>query len=214
MPRKTPQSIWNSIERFYDEHSEYVSEQGILFDKSKKTVFEDTFKDLYNDIKAHYMREDITQLDHHKQAAILVYSLLKNSVVSSTKSGDIIYGNNPREIRCQNDEKKIFVELERIALKSGLEYMANILNEHLSEIGEEPIGEYKLPTPISCDNDYYIVLIRQLFYDFHYGNISNPEVYILSLANVFYLIEYMNLKDKNINIEKLKNHMKTKNRIG
>lgn len=214
MPRKTPQSIWDSIENYYDTNSKYVEEHGVFFDKSKRDAFENTFIKLYNDIKAHYMRDDITQLDHHKQAAILVYSLLKNSVISSTKHKVIEYGNNPKEIRLPNGEKSIFVELEKIALKSGLEYMANTLNEHLISIGEQPIGEYHLPTPISCDNDYYIVLIRQMFYDFHYGNISNPEVYILSLANIFYLIEYMNLKERNVNVEKLKHDMKSSKNMG
>lgn len=211
MPRKTPKLIWASIAEYYRNNVAFTDENGIVFDENKEEAFVNTFVDLYERVKSHYMRNDVTDLDHHKQAAIIIYSLIKNSVIYSSNYKNVEYGNNPKQIKLPEGQEYIFIELEKIALKAGLEYMANALNDILRKVGsgEKQIVEYNLPEPISCDNSYFIVLVRQLFYDFHYGNISNDEVYILSLANTLYLIEYMNLIEKKIDISKLKKSIKS-----
>lgn len=208
MPKKTPEKIWESIKEYYDNHKAYVENNNIYFDFEKKKAFVDTFKDMYDKILSNYMRDGVSSLDHHKQTAIIIYSLIRNSVIVEKEKNNVDFGENPKEASSNNN--KIFVELESIALKAGLEYMLCMLNKLLREIGEDEIEVYDLPIPISCDNGYNIVLIRQLFYDFKYGNISNPEVYILSLANVLYLIEYISLINHSINIEALSIYVRSK----
>lgn len=207
MPSNTPKMIWSSIERYYDEHPNIVEENEIVLDKKKKNDFIKTFTNLYNQIKTNYMKDEVKELDHHKQAAILIYSAMANTIIYSTKHQNIKYGNSPKETRKLSGIQDVFIELEKIALKSGLEYMRQDLNKTLSNLKMQEISEYSFPTPMSCNNDYFLVLTRQLFYDFHYGKIDNPEVYILSLANVLFLIESITLIENGIDIKELKKHI-------
>ena len=204
MPKQTPILIWESIEKYYQKNKKYVCENQIVLDNKKKEEFVNTFIDLYNRIRKNYMQDNVDRLDHHKQTAIIIYSIIKNEIVYSENFKNVNYGKNPKDFFSLNNEQEVFIEPERIALEFGLTFMQNSLNEKLKEIGEKPIKDYKMPKPISCNKDYYVVLIRQLFFDFHYGNISNPEVFILSLANVLFLIEYLTLKENRIDTQKLK----------
>ncbi len=210
MPRKTPELIWESIKEYYLVRQSYASINGIKLDEEKKQKFIDTFVSLYCAIKTNYMQDSVKTLDHHKQAAIIIYSLISSSAITSTKYPHSDYKNNPKEANEQNPNLEVFVEPESVALKVGLEYMLGELNASLAATNQKKIDNYAFPIPLSCTNDYLVVLIRQLFYDFTYGNIVNPEVYVLSLANTLYLIEYINLLDNEIDVKELGKYVRLK----
>lgn len=174
----TPQYTWDSIADYYNTkiNGKYY---GVKFNYKNKDKFVEYFKAEYNNIMKDYMKNTVKTLDRHKQAAILIADIIENKVVYS---------------ELNDDENRIFIGTEQIALLFGLSFMRDSLNNILKQKHLKEIKEYSFPEPMSCKTTYFDVLTRDLYFQEH----NNNSVYILFLSHILFQIEYLTLKENGI----------------
>lgn len=180
----TPQYTWDSIADYYDTKIKRKY-YGVKFNSEKKNEFIEYFKTEYNNIMCNYMQSTVTTLDRHKQTAILISDIIENKV---------IYSENT------DNEKRIFIGTEQIALLFGLSFMRDKLNSALRQRHLKEIERYIFPEPMSCKTSYFDVLTRDLYFQKH----NNNSVYILFLSHILFQIEYWTLKENGIDPKILK----------
>lgn len=176
---------WEVIKQGYLEGRE--SYPALEFHEENFQAFEGNFEKRYNDIIKKFMRPDTKALDSHKQAAIITVSCLESKII-----------NHPLE-----DDNKISIVPQLIAVNAGLSYMADCLNEVLKrEKIEKKIDKYYLPVAMTCDTPYQEIMCRLLYYeqDGGYGISFN----VLELADRYFLLEYINLLQYGIEPSQLK----------
>lgn len=168
-------SIWKVIE----EVAEYYKEETHLkinISEDKKKQFALSFEKAYNNLEEKYMRSDVTALDRHKVAALIICTIIDEEIIKSLKG---------------NEDGIIFLGSEMIALSIGLSYMQKSLNNILTNLGLfKTITGYIMPTAMACKTDYFDILARNLYFaktDYQ----LNP----LDIADKLFLIEYLTLKD-------------------
>lgn len=179
--------IENAWKLMREESKKYTEiDPRFICDESKYKYFKEKFKKLYGEVKKEYMLPSVKNLDRHKVASIIIISLLEADVVSYK---DLESGS-------------IFIGAELIALKTGLAYLVEKLNEKLNERGiKKKIGEFKLPNTQSCDTSYIEVVCRNLYYTRRDYKL-NP----LDLAERLFLLEYIALSKDEIDPDVLKDY--------
>lgn len=156
------------------------------FDESKKDIFKDYFIDKYKKTKDDYMDPSVDFLDRHKVAALIIISILETHAIS--------YDNL--------NEDYVFIGAELMALKVGLAYMVEKLNEKLSSRGEvKKIEKVIFPNAQSCNTPYIEIMCRNLYYAKR-DYVFNP----LDLADRLFLVEYITLLSHGINPDILKDY--------
>ena len=147
------ENVWELVK----EESKRYTEDNVrfVFDESKYKDFKEAFKINYEKIKEKYMLPSVNNLDRHKVSAIIIISLLEVDAISYN---DLEQGS-------------IFIGAELLALKVGLAYLVEKLNEKLLEKGEKHIiQEFKLPNAQSCGTPYMEIMCRNLYYAKNYYN--------------------------------------------
>lgn len=176
--------IWSLTYQFADkicrEDENIVSND---LDESAR-IFGESFKNEYFSIINNNMKADVTTLDRHKVAAITAISIVKA---------------NPLTMKNNTNTKSKFVGNESLAINVALSYMLSDLNILLQQNNVERVEQYIMPEAWSCDTEYAMVLIRDLFY-----TKESKSYNALTLANNFFLLEYITLLSKGVNLEILK----------
>lgn len=183
------------MENFYEEVWQnvkiacgYAENEEIEFDEAKREVYENKCNELIAIVKK-YMNNSSEVLDRHKMAAILIIAIIK-----------------AEPLVCKNERNdSVFVANYVVAAEVGLSYMRELLNEMLEELGENLIDKYFFPDSWTCENGYFRVFYRNLFFtntNMEWG--LNP----LDIAEKLFLLEYITLLKRGINPEKL--NMKNK----
>lgn len=156
----------------------------IIFDTAQKDKFEDIFLKSYKNVLERYMDKSVKNLDRHKVAAIIIISLLEVKPISYVGL----------------DNSYIFIGNELTALKIGLAYMCEMLNEKLSKKGiTTKLEQFDFPNAQSCDTSYMNIMCRNLYYA-ETDYVLNP----LDLADRLFLIEYIALSKNGIDPDILK----------
>lgn len=173
--RKTIEFAWKSIrqecERFQKDDS------SIVFNESQYDTFSSLFREQYNSIMNRFMKET-TELDSHKQAAIITISALKAHIVEH-----------------EVDEGVISIVPQLIAINVGLSYMNDRLNENLTKKHIKEIAQYTLPIAVACDTPYIEIMSRILYYEQYEADM---DFNVMELADRYFLIEYINLMQHRI----------------
>lgn len=156
----------------------------VVYDKSKKEKFKSNFTLLYDQLSK-YMEDPTKPLDRHKVAAIIIISIIKSNILTSTG----------------NTKERIFVGNYILASEMGLSYMLAKLNEKLSD--NEKIDKYFFPEAFSCPTDYFDIFYRNLYYVNDNEDWSlNP----LDISERLFLLEYITVDKKGIDLNKLKEY--------
>lgn len=176
--------IWNLVKI----GAESVLNEDIELNKDAYDIFSNEFKSSYDDILTQYMSDDVTALDRHKVAAIIIISLIKAG---------------PLRINDLSDDK-IFLGNENLAFQIGLSYMQHELNKILLQKGiNRKIAQYKMPEAIACETYYIDIVCRNLYFTKVRKDWGlNP----LDLSERLFLIEYITLVSEGIEPKKLKSN--------
>lgn len=178
---ETIERTWNLLERTAEINSEIELNQ-TAFDEYKQS-----FQKWVDIIKTTFMAENVTHLDRHKMAAIIIVSILE--------SGAII---------CPNDisPNKRFIGQYQSALSVGLTYMQNRLNEILVRKKQKPVDKIWMPEFVfSCDVPYFDISARNFYFTKEMLDCNlNP----LSIAKELFLLEYITVEKKGIDPHILK----------
>ncbi len=175
-------AIWENVEIAVKVMQ--VNNNRIKFFENKKD-FEDNFNDNLKIVKE-YMHNPEENLDRHKVAAIIIIALLKTQILECSEN--------------EEDDKR-FVGNYVLATEVGLSYMREQLNEILKSKFGILIDRYFFPKSWTCDNDYFRVFYRNLYFADRRDEWGlNP----LDIAERLFLLEYITLSKKNIDMTKLR----------
>lgn len=176
------ENAWTLLENEYQKYSK--ENVDFILDKNKKEYFKQAFKKHYNEIKDNYMLPSVKYLDRHKVAAIIIVSILESNAVS--------YNNL--------DKDCVFIGNELLAIKVGLAYMTENLNEKLSEknVGKK-IEKVVFPEALSCETSYIEIMCRNL-----YIAKTDYKLNPLDIADRLFLLEYIILLKNGIDTSVLK----------
>lgn len=178
------ENVWELVKEESKKYTEGNSR--FIFNESKYKDFKKTFKTNYEKIREEYMLPSVNNLDRHKVSAIIIISLLEVNAISYK---DLEQGS-------------IFIGAELLALKVGLAYLVEKLNEKLQEKGvKQKIEEFKLPNAQSCGTPYMEIMCRNLYYAKNDYKL-NP----LDLADRLFLVEYIALTKEGIDPDILKDY--------
>lgn len=169
----TTENIWQLLDVSVEKLQE--KDSNIELDSESKNEFDSIFKKNIKKIKKNYMKTKVKNLDRHKVAAIIIFSILKSKAVK--------YEGNVKK-------GEIFIGQYVIAASVGFTYMQSCLNTALEKKGQKPIEKYCFPTPMSCNREYFEVFCRNLYYadtGKEWG--LNP----LDIADRLFLLEYYTL---------------------
>lgn len=162
---------WQQFKEQCEEFKE--NEPTLVFHTEKYDEYGALFRKKYDDILKRFMKQT-TELDSHKQAAIITICCLEADVITH-----------------EVDEGSISIIPEIIAVNVGLSYMNDRLNELLKKkrIGKS-IPQYILPLAISCETPYMEIICRLLYYN---KNEEDMCFNVLELSDRYFLLEYINL---------------------
>lgn len=170
------ENVWRIIGEQCEKYCKI--DENFIFHKGKQREFQNLFNQKYSSFKEKYMKNNVKDLDRHKIAAIIILSLRDSNVI---RYKDL-------------DEEFIFIGDLLVALKTGLAYMLEELNEKLREKNiKHQITCFDLPNAQSCKTDYLSIMCRNLYFakDEH-------EIVVLELAEKLFLLEYILLLKNNI----------------
>ena len=173
--------VWREFKDCYDFYHGY--DKKLVFNDEKSAFF-DRFHEIYHEIKSKYMREDVTELDRHKEVAAQITACIEANLIT-------------REVR----KDQVFLGLYMIALEVGLNWMIIGLNDALAKVGiNKEITEYTMPDAFACPTKYFEVFSRNLYYSHVKGKGLNP----LDISEKLFLLEYITLLSNNIDPKLLK----------
>lgn len=190
------EKAWDALKNVCDHLDE---EANVYFSEKSYPEFAQLFTRYYKLFLDNFMTEKTTELDEHKQAAIIVISAIEaNVILQSTKEGEIPLAPYA------------------VALKVGLSFLLDRINERLlnckdklrkadSQGREEKINidEFYLPYPLACDTPYFESLCRILYFEnggAEKEEIGYPMKYnIVEWADRFFLLEFILLQQNGIN---------------
>lgn len=135
----------------------------------KKTDFEHIFHSKYSDVMNRYMTKEVTNLDRHKVAAILIYSVIKVRALE------------------YRDKTQICKENYQLAISLALSYILYEGNLYRKAQGQKLLERIEFPDVYNGDKDYKNLLLSTLeMLD------AEDNINILQLANMLLLIERFN----------------------
>lgn len=152
--------------------------KNIVFNDNLYQEFYDTFKELYHAIRNVYMKDDVTALDRHKVAAVMIVTTIKTNVIS---------------YKAELQEKQNFLGSEMFSTEVALSWMLDALNKRLIALGKSPISSYYMPKAFSCDTPYFEIFTRNLFFTHR-----DYELSPLDVSEKLFLLEYITLLENNI----------------
>lgn len=168
--KNTIKFAWKSIQSECERFQE--KDPTIKFNEDKFEIFDKLFRQKYQNIMDRFMK-DTTELDAHKQAALITICCLQAKIIEQVV-----------------EDGKISIAPELVAINVGLSYMNDRLNERLQKRHLNQIGEYIFPVPIACETPYIEVMSRILYYEQHEEDMSFN---VMELSDRYFLIEYINL---------------------
>ncbi len=178
--------VWTLLEKEYEAYNKQNKNFTANLTDEKKQAFHDLCDNKYDYIMKKYMDPSVMFLDRHKVAAIIIISLLEL---------DIIHYENM-------DNDYVFIGAEVVALKVGLAYMVEKLNEKLKDRGvQKRVEMFEFPNAQSCKTPYMEIICRNLYYcktDY----VFNP----LDLSDRLFLVEYIALMKMGIDPDILKDY--------
>lgn len=156
------------------------SDDVLYLDENLRNVYITNCDNAYDTCKSNDMSEDVSNLDRHKIAAILVSEGLKLDIVKHTK------GSQP------HDDNKLFIGKEKLLLACAIHYLSKQINAAISENdnGLQGMRMFTLPTAFSCKTPYIDILSRLIHYSQQNGTLSPLE-----LADRFFLLEYIAIRE-------------------
>lgn len=163
------------------------------YNENGKVEFDKYFDRYFDAIKEKVMWPEVSGLDSHKIAAVIICAVIKADVLKVSAYG-------------YNADKMVFNGNEKVAVKVGLSYMGAALKKILdgtSEVGK--FTEYLMPKALMCDTDYMTIICRNLYYAKTYYKL-NP----IDLANTLFLFEQFTLLQKGVNLEILRDAIRNK----
>lgn len=159
--------FWNQM-IMYANSVQSVNKDIIIHGERKKD-FEDIFHAKYSEVMDIYMSKDVVNLDRHKVAAVLIYSIIKVRMME--------YRN----------KTQICKENYQLAISLALSYIVYEGNLYRKERGQEPLERIKFPEVYNGDKDYKNLLLCTLeMLDI------NDDINVLQLANMMLLLERFN----------------------
>lgn len=164
------ETLWN--EMLKEAERSRKMNTNIIFNNERKMIFQKIFEEIYNKIKSQYMRNEVSFLDRHKVAAIIICSIIKTKVLECR----II------------DENEVFLGNYYLALSAGLSYLQYELNQMLQEKGKLPIKKIVFPDTMYGKLSYKENLISMLYF-----SDLEDSLNVLGLANIMFLLEQINL---------------------
>lgn len=178
------ENVWDLLNHEYNKYNQ--KNPNFKFDNTKKENFKQMFFWKYNNVKTKYMDASVEDLDRHKVAALIIISLLEIDAISYDSL----------------DEDCIFIGAELLALKIGLAYMVEKLNEKLFLKGyDRKIEKINFPDAQSCNTSYMDIMCRNLYYAK-----TDYELNPLDLADRLFLVEYVTLLKEGIDPDILKDY--------
>lgn len=150
----------------------------IVFNDNKYQEFYEAFKKTYYAIRNVYMKENVTALDRHKVAAVMIVTTIETKVIS--------YGE-------ELQEEQNFLGSEMFSTEVALSWMLDTLNKKLVALGKAPIVSYCMPKAFSCDTPYFEIFTRNLFFTHRDYRLSPLDV-----SEKLFLVEYISLLKNNI----------------
>ena len=152
--------------------------KNICFNEDKYNEFHDVFEATYRAIRAEYMKENVTALDRHKVAAVMIVTTIETQVISYSEP---------------IPEGQHFLGSEMLSTEVALSWMLDTLNKKLVEVGKVPIEAYFMPQAFSCDTPYFEIFTRNLFFT-HKDYRLSP----LDISEKLFLMEYITLLKNDI----------------
>ena len=195
MVKETPKEyIWKLVE---NQASAIVREdkESFSFNSNSKFIFFQKFEKYIDMIKTKFMANEVTDLDRHKVAAIIICSVIESEVI---------------QLNYTCSEEEAFIGNEKLAVTIGLSYMRETLKRIMKGVpGEEKFEEYYFPKALACDTEYVNILCRNLYYSYN-EFMLNP----IDLANELYLLEYISLVQCGIDLDVLREKIRNLNLCG
>ena len=187
--RQTVNAAWMVLEQAYNKAK--IDNPKLAFDTSAFNKCYSLFKDWRKLLLEKYMKPEVQELDRHKIAAILTISIIESQAITYD----------------EKLEDQIFFGAHLLAVSCGLAYMQNQLNKLLISRNQKPIKKYIMPTPFSCQTNYFEVIARNLYYEENGRDLNGNLLWRLNplqLANTYYLVELYTLEHLNIPTDVLK----------
>lgn len=177
---ETIKKTWDLLKKTTDVVSQKNPEIQLVSDSYD--AYKQHFNEWYDFIKTTYMTADVSYLDRHKVAGIIMVSILESNAVICSKQ---IPGN------------KHFIGQYLVASSVGITYMQDRLNEILVRKHIDPIDKIWMPEFVfSCDVPYFEIMGRNLYYAHKSEKCGlNP----LDISKELFLLEYITVEKKGIN---------------
>lgn len=180
--------VWDALRQTCEQTGE---KSGVTFREEQYSQFEENFERYYNLFRDDFMTEKTTELDEHKQAAVIIVSAIEAGVIH-------------QEVR----EGMIALAPYAVPLNVSLYFLLDRINEKLKKAGEKEITELFLPFPLACDTPYFESLCRILYLE-NGGAKKEGIAYPMSFSLVewadrFFLLEYILLQQNSINPSQLR----------
>lgn len=163
------------------------------YNEKGKALFEKYFDRYIDYIKDKVMQSEVSELDSHKVAAVIICSVIQANALNISA-----YEYNAKQM--------IFDGNEKVAVKVGLGYMAAALKKIMEGTKEEKkFTEYIMPKALMCETDYMTIICRNLYYAKTYYEL-NP----IDLANTLFLLEQLTLLQEQVDFEILRKAVQEK----
>lgn len=171
--RQMVNKIWELLECNVKEINKNT--QDVILDYDAYNRFYTSFRELYDDIKINYMKNEVKNLDRHKVSGIIIVAIIQSNVIR-------YIGNT--------EEDKIFFGKYIIATSVAITYMQDRLNEKLLNKGEATIHKLRFPKDSHNENSYFDTFCRNIYFsDKNKKWGINP----LDIAEKLFLLEYITL---------------------
>ena len=181
--------IWSLVE----EQANVIvreNEESFFLNPNSKFIFFQKFDKYIDMIKVKFMTKEVTDLDRHKVAAIIICSVIESEII---------------QLKYTCSEEEAFIGNEKLAVTIGLSYMRETLKKIMKGVqGEDRFIDYNFPKALACDTAYINILCRNLYYSYN-EFILNP----IDLANELYLLEYISLIQCDIDVDVLREKMRS-----
>lgn len=180
--------VWDALRRTCEQIGE---KSGVMFCTENYGQFKSNFEKYYKLFLDDFMTEKTTELDEHKQAAVIIASAIEANVIHQ----------EPRK-------GMIALAPYAVPLNVSLYFLLDRINEKLKKVGEKEISEFFLPFPLACDTPYFESLCRILYLE-NGGAEEERVAYPMSFSLVewadrFFLLEYILLQQNSINPAQLR----------
>lgn len=181
--------FWEALEQTFNDRRKDNPNINMSFNQGQRNLFEQTFKDYYNNIQNRFMTVGTKALDRHKQAAIFLLSAIKAHVIDQ---------------QCSKEEMALAQYV--ISLDVCLSYLTCCINERLSRIGKR-ISKIELPFAWACGTEYLTILARILYFENDTTEMEGTEKMsynVLEWSDRFFLLEYITLLQSHIDTRIMK----------